>query len=375
MDDLVAVPQGLSNTRRLSTKTLADVVEALIGVSWDDGGLPKALKCISLFLPPKPKMLNWMPLETCREILYNHAPDNMALPCTLEPLEKLLGYTFQKKSLLVEAMTHASYNVPGIKACFDRLEFLGDAILDNLVVKAVFDYDKPKLENFQMHLLRTALVNGDILGFLVMEWSHKQQRFDVDIADGSEQQAPTLVESEFDQPLWSFMRFSSTELALEQEKTMRRHAELRGRIIAALRSGTHYPWTLFARLRAQKFFSDIFESLIGAVWVDSGSMDQCAELLRRAGILPYLERVLRDDIHILHPKEELGRLADRETVKYVVETAQRDDGDPEFACKVYVGDRCVADVQGAYYKEEARTMAAEVAVHKIKAEKAVQEPS
>lgn len=105
--------------REMSTKVLADVVEALIGASMVDGDIEKALLCLQIFLPE----MNWLPLEERRLTLYNYAPD-MKLPTTLRPLEELIGYTFNKKSLLVEAMTHASYNV-GAQS-LERCEFLGD---------------------------------------------------------------------------------------------------------------------------------------------------------------------------------------------------------------------------------------------------------
>ena len=51
-------------------------------------------------------------------------------------LEKKLGYTFNDKSLLAEALTHSSYanEHGGIKKhkCNERLEFLGDAVLSSI---------------------------------------------------------------------------------------------------------------------------------------------------------------------------------------------------------------------------------------------------
>ena len=38
----------------MSTKTLADVVEALIGAAYLSGGLPKAATCLKIFLPEVP---------------------------------------------------------------------------------------------------------------------------------------------------------------------------------------------------------------------------------------------------------------------------------------------------------------------------------
>lgn len=254
----------------------------------------------------------------------------------------------------------------GTTACFDRLEFIGDAILDFIVVQAVYAIDPP-LENWQMHLLRTALVNADILGFLVMECTYSQPCFDVradefgsDSVNGRRRSSPELVPTEVDIPLWSFMRQSSAELTIEREATQARHAELRRSIRDAMDSGTHYPWALLARLHAQKFYSDLFEALVGAIWVDSGpDFYACRRFVEEIGILPYLRRLLRDGVHVLHPKEELGRLAEREAVEYVaVEVVGKEDGEREWACEVRIGARSIVAVDGCLFKEEAKVTAA-----------------
>ncbi|ROW03951.1 hypothetical protein VSDG_00803 [Cytospora chrysosperma] len=373
ISDLVQESTQAKPKRVMSTKTLADVVESVIGVSFIDGGLPKALQCMSLFL----KEFQFRDFDTTRGILFGAAePKNMVLPPVFKPLETLIGYEFREKSLLIEAMTHASFNVPGTTACLDRLEFIGDSILDYIVVQELYAINDPApLENWEMHLLRTAAVNGDILGFLVMEWSHESERFDVVAAqDGSgdgggggrrgrKSSPPELRRTEVAQPLWSFMRYSSSLLTAEREVVCRRHEELRGAILEAVHAGTHYPWALLARLRAQKFFSDLFEALVGAIWVDSGGFEACAAFLERAGVLPYLRRMRRDGVHVLHPKEELGRLANSEEVEYEVREVEGSDGEgTEYACRVLVGEKQVVEVGGAKFREEAKVRAATEAV-------------
>lgn len=73
----------------------------------------------------------------------------------IEQLEKDLGYTFLDKSLIIEALTHKSY-----KQNYDneRLEFLGDAVLDLVVGEYLFvkfrNSDEGKLSK-----IRASLVN------------------------------------------------------------------------------------------------------------------------------------------------------------------------------------------------------------------------
>ena len=71
-------------------------------------------------------------------------------------LEALLGYTFQNKTLPLTALTHSSYaNEHGIKS-YERLEFLGDAILGFTAAEFLFENgDNPEGELTRM---RAALV-------------------------------------------------------------------------------------------------------------------------------------------------------------------------------------------------------------------------
>ena len=51
----------------------------------------------------------------------------------LEALEERIGYHFQNRHLLTQAMTHSSYaneKKLGKTGCNERLEFLGDAVLE-----------------------------------------------------------------------------------------------------------------------------------------------------------------------------------------------------------------------------------------------------
>ena len=51
-------------------------------------------------------------------------------------IEKKINYTFINKKLLGTALTHPSYDNNNN---YQRLEFLGDAILDNVVSSYLFD--------------------------------------------------------------------------------------------------------------------------------------------------------------------------------------------------------------------------------------------
>ena len=70
-------------------------------------------------------------------------------------LQKCLGYQFKDKNLIIEALTHKSY-----KKVFnnERLEFLGDAVL-NLIVGEFLFKKFPKSNEGELSKIRASLVN------------------------------------------------------------------------------------------------------------------------------------------------------------------------------------------------------------------------
>jgi len=72
-------------------------------------------------------------------------------------LEKQIDYSFKNRKLIIEALTHKSYKQPYNN---ERLEFLGDAVLDLIVGQYLFEkfpgHDEGKLSK-----MRASLVNED----------------------------------------------------------------------------------------------------------------------------------------------------------------------------------------------------------------------
>lgn len=52
-------------------------------------------------------------------------------------IEGQLNYDFGNRALLAEALTHCSWPNPAVP-CYQRLEFLGDAVLDMLVTRHLY---------------------------------------------------------------------------------------------------------------------------------------------------------------------------------------------------------------------------------------------
>jgi dsRNA-specific ribonuclease len=338
-------------TRKISSKTVADVVESLIGAGWKMGQHQTSLSIIKVFLPE----VDLPSLEVGRSRLFDLAPANMLLPADLHHLESLTGYSFKKKSLLVQSMSHNSDSTA--IASYERLEFLGDAILEIIVVTELMAYED-ELSHSLMHLYKTTLVNGDYLSFLALEWKITQKK--IDIKEDPRSGLITKVESLFSLPLWRFMRHGVFSIGETQREVERRHTLLRCDILNVLESGKEYPWTLLAQIHANKFYSDLVESLLGAIWVDSGSFDACKQVLDRMGMFKLMHRLVKDRVHALHPREELCILAGDEKVRYKV---QKNEGSgDEWMCTLYVGQSQIIEVFSGVSNEEVRTRAAEGAV-------------
>ncbi len=87
-------------------------------------------------------------------------------------LEKRISYTFLDKSLLYAALTHTSYineknsnsfeTIPKEQAHNERLEFLGDAVLELLVSEELFTRNPQEREGILTHS-RSKLVNEQTL--------------------------------------------------------------------------------------------------------------------------------------------------------------------------------------------------------------------
>ena len=83
----------------------------------------------------------------------------------LEDLEKKLGLSFTDKSLLTLAFIHSSYineNPGALPEPNERLEYLGDALLDLAVAEDLYKR-YPERQEGELTTLRSAIVRGDTL--------------------------------------------------------------------------------------------------------------------------------------------------------------------------------------------------------------------
>ncbi|KAK7285717.1 hypothetical protein RJT34_20496 [Clitoria ternatea] len=144
-----------SSYRVLSSKTLADVVEALIGVYYVEGGKNAAnhlMKWIGIQIEFDPDEME------CTRKPFN-VPDSILKSVDFDALEGALSIKFKDKGLLVESITHASRPSSGV-SCYQRLEFVGDAVLDHLITRHLF-FTYTNLPPGRLTDLRAAAVNNE----------------------------------------------------------------------------------------------------------------------------------------------------------------------------------------------------------------------
>ncbi|OGM48320.1 ATP-dependent helicase dcl2 [Aspergillus bombycis] len=330
---LISTSLGAASVKRqMSAKVLADVVEALIGAAYLDGGYSKAQICTHCFLPEINRQLLDIPQRVAKS------------PC----------YTFTNEDLLIEALTHPSCQHDQSTQSYQRLEFLGDAILDMVIVPTIFQYSN-KISPGDMTLIKHAVVNANLLGFFCMEFSIEQDKTKVErTPDGR-----FVVKSETKHvELWRFMRFNSLDLQNSRDAALNRHRRLRNTILASLYHGPDYPWQSLSQLYADKFFSDIVESVLGAIFVDSGGdLSACECFLERIGLLSYVRRVLSAGTNVTHPRSIAQRLSKGDAL-FNLRRVSDEKGRATYRCTVTMDDAQIVLVEGCLCGEEAEVRAA-----------------
>lgn len=124
----------------LGNKTLADVVEAMIGAAllgdglFQKSGLDSALRMAVAIGIPVGGATCWDDygrMYVAPEV--EHDAHVFDVEDQLK-IEALVGYKFKNRKLLMQAFTHASM-VNTNSPCYQRLEFLGDAVLEVIFLR------------------------------------------------------------------------------------------------------------------------------------------------------------------------------------------------------------------------------------------------
>ncbi|KAG2047355.1 hypothetical protein BDR06DRAFT_95351 [Suillus hirtellus] len=343
----------------LSTKMLADVVEALIGAAFLHGGYNFGIECTRLFDLGIGSKAGWQPLEVYIEKALS-CVETVEVSTPTTDIERMLGYTFTHKLLLLEAITHSSYQFDSRTVSYERMEFLGDSVLDLIITEHLYHYPGKQFTPGQMHIRKSAVVNLHFLTYICFKCSlEKDASLPRPTRDGIVMDEETQEIS-----LYQSLLHSSSVVFDQQRATLARYRKMKDEIEEALLHGPTFPWAALTRLQAPKFFSDMIESIIGAVYLDSrGNMDVVRQVLRKLGIMQQLERNLRDDVDVLHPLTRVYIWAARQQKEL---TSVFDEERGHVTCTITVEGResvkATAEKRGRASQEEARFAAAEKAI-------------
>jgi dsRNA-specific ribonuclease len=347
------------NSKMLSTKILADVVEAIIGVSYLTGGYEGATKCCATF--GLGAEWPWRPLTERVESLQATAATNGArhsgkYPAHFDEVETLLGYRFRNRVLLLEATTHLSYGAAdSISTSYQRLEFLGDAVLDTVIVNTLYHFPGVKLTHINMHHLKSCCVNAHLLAFLCVGATTEIERLEPHPNGKGPPQIMRRTVS-----LHRFLRQNNQGLQDAQRKFVRRYEQWKDEIFEQLETAPEYPWSDMQKLDAPKHLSDIIESIIGAMWIDAdGDFAVVERFLERLGVMKVLRRLVTGNVVVNHPLSRFGIKAAGDgkmgVVKYECEL---EEAKSTYWCEVRINDDRIARVTGCVSRQHARTVAA-----------------
>ncbi|KAF8089861.1 hypothetical protein N665_0495s0010 [Sinapis alba] len=248
----------IGGRRNLKRKTVADVVESLIGAYLSEGGELAALT-----------FMNWVGIKV--DFTTTRIPREPSIQAeklvNVSYMESLLNYKFKDKSLLVEALTHGSYMIPEIPRCYQRLEFLGDSVLDYLITKHLYS-ENPSLSPGLLTDMRSASVNNECYAQVAVKSNlHKH-----------------VLHASHD----LHKHISRTVSEFEQSSVQ-----------------SSFGWE--SEIAFPKVLGDVIESLAGAIHVDSGYNKEVVF----ASIKPLLGCMITPETVKLHPVRELTELCQK----------------------------------------------------------------
>ncbi|KAF8761100.1 PAZ domain [Rhizoctonia solani] len=295
-------------SRQIPPKTIADVVEAMIGAALLSGGEELAFSVA--------KTLGFDTLKTCDWLdVISYAPNkSMTMKEsdhkgeTLDGLIKIIGVSLDNPELLLQAMQHAS--MARSSESYERLEFLGDAVLDMLVVQSFFS-DEEEWSPHSMTLIKSSMVSNRALAIICIESGlHQYLMHDI---NSLAQSIVTFID--------------------EVQKCKQ---------IARTDAQRLKYWS---KLVAPKALGDVVESLLGAIYISSGFSITRVKTVYDRVLKPFYDRYIDKKAMLTHPMSRLmKRLESIGCRSFGVAKAetQLPNGGTGFKCEVKIHGQIIA---------------------------------
>ncbi|KAI8822072.1 uncharacterized protein EV422DRAFT_495037 [Fimicolochytrium jonesii] len=251
--------------RQISQKMLADFLEALIGAYYTDSGNDVALMFLHRFglVSDATKASP----EGRQPSLSQYRTETMD---SLKAVEQNLKYRFNNRSLLMQALTHGSAVGAGSSGSYQRLEYLGDAVLDWVLTRFFFN-SYPHLSPSALTDLRQAAVNNESFSRMAALLElHKSLRHD---APGLHEEIATYV-----------------------------------KYLGSLDKSAH---PIETAMGGPKVLGDLFEAVAGAVFIDSGCNLEVMWTVFKPLMIDFLEIHANPDVVTKSPIRQLQEFFQR----------------------------------------------------------------
>ncbi|GJE84689.1 ribonuclease III [Phanerochaete sordida] len=294
----------------IGDKTVADVVEAIVGAAFRHGGMGNVLlvmKRLNFNLPEISEINDFWRVYTA------NLPSSTTLSNLPAKIFKAIGAITGVESivpaLLTEALTHGSLS--GQKAAsYDRLEFLGDGILDFNVAWYIFQA-YPHLSPGGLSLLKAAMVSNTAL-------------------------AAVAVHS----GLHEYIRCSSKEVASAIKLYAQKIIALSDQEYRDAEAESRLPNQFWLELDAPKSLADLVEAIIGAIYVSDHFETRGVETFFERVLRPFYGRHIRLHTLATHPSKSLFELLQAEGCQQHV--MRKTNLGKEVRCEVIVHEVTVA---------------------------------
>ncbi|KAJ7499006.1 hypothetical protein FB451DRAFT_1203918 [Mycena latifolia] len=305
--------------QRLGDKVVADVAEAILGAAYLSGGSDTALMAAKVMNMPFPNVEKWS--DFGRKLLLPPSTITAKLkPGALQAIERITNQKFKHPHILSQALTHASVSAAE-RVSYERLEFIGDAILDFLVIRYIFERDS-KLTPGGLTLLKGAMVSNSAL-------------------------AAVCISSGLYKHLLLAARISHTVNEYIEQLTVKQTEEYE-----LARAEKRSPGQYWHELEPPKVLSDVVESLIGAIYISDTFTPVGVEAFFEAVLKPFYDKHITLKTVAHHPTKILFELIQAQRCQKFEILKEKTAN--ETRCHVLVHEVILASGEGASLSLAAR---------------------